>query len=184
MEHELRSPLSVAECARRLAERLQANPYAAREREKPLSGWVRERRVSLRLARGARNPFVPHFQGRLEPAARGTVLRGRFELHPAAKGAAVAWALLWSVGLCGLTAIAEVVMISFLAAFGEQLRALGPEEYQALMGIPAALLSLPLLGVAVGLGFPALFIVVRRGDRARILALLKRVLEAQERSKD
>lgn len=182
MRHTLHSPLSLEDCTRRLTEKLEVGSSFFKDPDKVFSGWVRGQRFSLRLARGSRNPFAPHFQGSLERTMEGTMVRGEFKLHDVAKWMALIWMIVWGIMPCGLTAIVEVVLVSFFVAAVENLRGLGDELYQELMTIPVTLLIFPVAGVVVGVGFPVLFAALRISDRDRTIELLKGILEAEDRS--
>jgi hypothetical protein len=112
----------------------------------------------------------------------GTMVRGEFMLHDVAKWMALIWMIVWGIMPCGLTAIVEVALVSFLVAMGENLRGLGDELYQELMRIPVMLLLFPVVGVVVGVGFPVLFAALRISDRDRMIELLKSILEVEDGS--
>lgn len=178
MKYELHSPLSLEESIRRVEERLLDRILGGGSA--PFWGQVQERRVSLRLARGMRNPFAPYFRGYFEPTASGTLLRGECRVLTGPKIAAIVWGVFWLCAPCALTITVEVAWISFLLALGESLQALGAETYRTFLTLPLSLLAFPLAGIVVGVGAPALFIGLRRGDCERIVALLEEALELEE----
>lgn len=182
MELELYSPLSLDDSIQRVEGQLAgALSWSGNQ---PFWGNVEGDRFSLRLARGLRNPFAPYFRGRFEPTASGTVLRGECRVPGGAKVAAIVWGIVWLCAPCSLTLVVGAAWAGLFLGFGESLRVLGDEAYRTLLTLPIAFLGLPVVGVVFGVGFPLLFIALRRGDCERIVELLRDLLEIEETRSD
>lgn len=178
MQYEIRSPLDPETCVRRIEDQLRKNTLSNRDR-RPLWGKVQEQSLSVRLASGMRNPFAPYFRGRFEPMENGTLLCGECQLSSGLKTVAVAWALLWILLPCALTAFVEVGLIALLLTYGEQLRLLGDETYHTLLSMPIMILPFPVMFAIIGTAFPVLFIGLRRGDCEKIAGLLEATLDGK-----
>jgi hypothetical protein len=179
MKYELYSPLSVDECIRRLAALVEDISNVYRQSDRPLLGRTQAERFSVRLAGGVRNPFAPYFKGRLEPWGDGTMITGECRILKGAKIGAGIWVGLWLLGPCILTVAADVVLVGLLLALGDSLQQLDAETYRTFLTLPIMIWSLPVLGGLIALGFPALFIGLRRGDCEKILALFEDILEVE-----
>ena len=183
MRYEIHSPLSLEACIQRIENQLRKNTPSNQDR-RPLWGSIQEQSISVRLAKGMRNPFAPYFRGRFEPLGSGTLLYGECQLSSGLKTVAVVWGLLWTLLPCALTAFAEVGLIAFLLTYGEQLRLLGDEMYRTLLSLPIMILSFPVMFAIIGIAFPVLFITVRRGDCERIAEMLEATLESERQVSD
>jgi hypothetical protein len=168
------SPLSPEACAERIEAEIQ---HSGRHR-KPLWGTVTPEGFSLRRAVNLRNPFAPFIKGTFEPQEDGgTVVRATCAVPPAAKIGAAIWAAIWLVAPCAMTAIVDLIVIGFLAALGDQLAPIAEELRPLLVSLPIASVGLPVAGALVAVGFPALFIVLRRGDCDKLTARLTTLLD-------
>ena len=183
MRYEIHSPLSLETCIQRIENQLRKNTLSNQDR-RPLWGSIQEESISVRLARGMRNPFAPYFRGRFEPLGSGTLLYGECQLSSGLKTVAVVWGLLWTLLPCALTAFAEVGLIALLLTYGEQLRLLGDGMYHTLQSIPITLLPFPVIFALIGIAFPVLFITSRRGDCEQIAGLLEATLEGKMQTSD
>jgi hypothetical protein len=169
------SPLSPEACAERIEAELQQD----RRHRKPLWGKVTAEGFSLRRAFNLRNPFAPYIKGTFEPQADGgTVVRATCAVPQAAKIGAVIWAAIWLIAPCAMTVIVDLIVIGFLAAFGDQLAPIAEELRPLLVSLPITSVGFPIMGALVAVGFPALFIVLRRGDCDNLTARLTTLLEA------
>jgi hypothetical protein len=144
-----------------------------------LWGKIEAQTFSLRLAKGARNPLAPYFKGQWGAEQGGTRFSGECRITEGVKIGAVLWAIIWIVAPLSLAVVAGGIWIGALLALGDTLRQLGEETYRALWSAPSALCWLPVASLLFGLGFPILFIGLRRGDCAKIVALLEELLEAE-----
>ncbi len=178
MRYELYSPLPPDECVRRIERRLDRGEPRYRA-DRPLWGKIEAQTFSLRLAKGARNPLAPYFKGQWGAEQGGTRFSGECRITEGVKIGAVLWAILWIVAPLSLAVVAGGIWIGALLALGDTLRQLGEETYRALWSAPSALCWLPVASLLFGLGFPILFIGLRRGDCAKIVALLEELLEAE-----
>ena len=183
MQYKIHSPLSPEACIQRIESQLRKNTLSNQDR-RPLWGSVQEGNISVRLAKGMRNPFAPYFRGHFEPREGGTLLYGECQLSSGLKTVAVVWGLLWILAPCALTAFAEAGLIALLLTYGEQLRLLGDEMYHTLLSLPIMILSFPVMFAIIGIAFPVLFITVRRGDCERIAGLLEATLEGERQVLD
>lgn len=183
MRYKIHSPLSLEACTQRIENQLQKNALSNRDRQ-PLWGSVQEGNISVRLAKGMRNPFAPYFRGHFQPTESGTLLYGECQLSSGLKTVAVVWGLLWILVPCALIAFAEAGLITLLLTYGEQLRLLGDEMYRTLLSLPIMILSFPVIFAIIGIVFPVLFITVRRGDCERIAGILEATLEGERQVRD
>lgn len=183
MRYEIYSPLSLKTCIQRIENQLRKNTLSNQD-HRPLWGCLQEESISVRLARGMRNPLAPYFRGRFEPMENGTLLCGECQLSSGLKTATVVWGLLWILLPCALIAFAEVGLIALLLTYGEQLRLLGDEMYRTLLSMPIILLPFPVMVAIIGVAFPVLFITLRQGDCERITGLLEATLEGERHVSD
>lgn len=173
MEIELHSRCDPQECQQNLQEKLE---------KRVIPGWIRDEQYSLRWGKGLRNPFVPYFQGKLEQAESGKVLEGVIRIQDVVRWGAIIWGAFRVLASCLMTVLVEAGLLGFMAFAGmENLRKLGDETFAQLIMAPVMLLSFPLLGAAIGVGFPLVFIWDGRKKRERMLAELEENLEAAHR---
>jgi Flp pilus assembly protein TadB len=169
MKKELYSPLSREECEQKLLGKLE---------EKVFLGWVKEQKFSLRLGKGLRNPFVPYFQGKLGRTNNGTILKGEIKIHAVVKWGMIIWGIFWILTTCLMTVLIGAGLLGLMALVGiENLRELGNETYLTLITMPVTLLSLPLVGVVFGIGFPVLFVWDGMNKREKMIEKLENILE-------
>jgi hypothetical protein len=90
------------------------------------------------------------------------------------------WAVLWILMPCAMIAIVDLFVVGLLLTVGESLRQLGDDTFLTLLTFPVMSLSFPALGLLVALGFPALFILLRRGDCDQLTTRLQQALEITE----
>src|SRR5688572_18285490 len=98
-EISLRSPFSPEECAHRLkavTEPDRGGLYEDLNRSYAVLARLNGRKVRLRVRRPyTRNSFAPIFYGRFSATPEGTLLRGRFRIHPGI----LAFLVVWFAGL-------------------------------------------------------------------------------------
>lgn len=180
MKYSLSSPLSLDECIQKLQAVNKKNTTVfPKDFSKQIWGKVGADGFSLRLAYGNRNPFAPHFTGAFKSTASGTALEGEFKLLTGAKIGAAIWAAFMILNTCLGTIFAMLFLTPFLALLWEDLPQLGPNYLPLLVTIAVTISCLPVCMIGFALGFPYLFIVIRRGDPPVLLDLLKKLLEAE-----
>jgi hypothetical protein len=178
MDIELRSSLSIEDCKQKLLALLGKGENKS---GRIFLGWLRDRKFSFRLTKGLRNPFVPYFQGSLEPVGESTIIKGEFRLRTGAKWGMIIWCIFWILSTCLWPAVVGMTLLGFVGLIGvENLKAAGEELYQTILIFPLMGLSFPVMGVFFGVGFPVLFTILRLKDRERIIKILKKSLDANE----
>ncbi len=161
----LKTRLSLADCKARLADAVDIQRLAFTRSgyagSKPIIGRFRAETFRLQKRRSYRNSSAPYFYGKFVPTEGGTLIEGKFRIHPFARAFMFYW-------------------FGFLAVFA-LLAGIFPSRAGGDAPWARTLFLLGPLGMAAfGIGLLKFGSWLARAEPPAILDLLKQTLEANE----